>query len=184
MYIHIVWVFGRSTFLVPIPHFQATRKTAANPISRKSWKPGWPSRCFHEGTLYQGAEVSVFEYCTLIMLFVIKHKLTKAALQDLLYLIKNVIPSIGCKMITSIYRVNGLFLNFFGNGAPTMHYMYINCGTLLKLGKTQRKSSRTFKQSGTVKFVELNVRQNWRSYFLVRLTHSMKIQIYGDLKVT
>ena len=121
---------------------------------------------FMKDPLYQGAEFSVFECCTLIMLFVIKHKLTKAALQDLLYLIKTVIPSIGCKMITSIYRVNGLFLKFFGNGAPTMHYMCNNCGTLLKQGKTQCKSSRACKQSGTVKFAELNVEAKLKELFL------------------
>lgn len=121
---------------------------------------------FMKDPLYQGAEFSVFECCTLIMLFVIKHKLTKAALQDLLYLIKTVIPSIGCKMITSIYRVNGLFLKFFGNGAPTMHYMCSNCGTLLKQRKTQCKSSRACKKSGTVKFAELNVEAKLKELFL------------------
>ena len=121
---------------------------------------------FMKEPLYQGAEFSVFKCCTLIMLFVIKHKLTKAALQDLLYLIKTVIPSIGCKMITSIYRVNGLFLNFFGNETPTMHYMCNNCGTLLKQGKTQCKSSRACKQAGTVKFAELNVEAKLKELFL------------------
>ena len=53
-----------------------------------------------------------------VMLFVIKHKLTKADLQDLLYLIQTVILSIGCKIITSILQVHGLFLKFFGNGVP------------------------------------------------------------------
>lgn len=116
--------------------------------------------------LYQGAGLSVFECCTLIMLFVIKHKLTKAALQDLLYLIHTVIPSIGCKMITSVYRVNGLFSKFFGNGAPTLHHMCSNCGKLLKQGKTQCKSSRACKQSGTVKFAELNVEEKLKELFL------------------
>lgn len=38
-------------------------------------------RDFMKDPLYEGAHLSVFECCTLLMLFVIKHKLTKAALE-------------------------------------------------------------------------------------------------------
>ena len=121
---------------------------------------------FMKDSLYEGARLSVFECCTLIMLFVIKHRLTKAALQDLLYLIQTVIPSIGCKMVTSIYRLNGLFSKFFGNEAPILHYMCSNCGKLLKQGKTRCTSSRACKQSGTTKFAELNVEEKLKELFL------------------
>ena len=126
-------------------------------------------RDFMKDPLYEGAHLSVFECCTLLMLFVIKHKLTKAALQDLLYLIQTVIPSIGCKMLTSIYRVNGLFSDFFGNKGPSLHYMCGNCGKLLKPGKTQCGASRACKQARTVKFAELNVEEKLQEFFLGKI---------------
>ena len=126
-------------------------------------------RDFMKDPLYEGAHLSVFECCTLLMLFVIKHKLTKAALQDLLYLIQTVIPSIGCKMLTSIYRVNGLFSDFFGNKGPSLHYMCGNCGKLLKPGKTQCRASRACKQARTVKFAELNVEEKLQEFFLGKI---------------
>ena len=96
----------------------------------------------------------------------IKHKLTKAALQDLLYLIKTFIPSIGCKMVASIYRMNGLFSKFFGNEEPKLHYMCNNCGKLLKEGKTRCTSSRACKQGGSSKFAELNIEDKLKELFL------------------
>ena len=83
--------------------------------------------------LYDGASHSVFTSYVSIMLFVMKHSLTRDAFSDLLYLIDTHLPK-GSKFTSSVYRLKQVLKTLIGFEEPVKRFFCEICGVALPGG--------------------------------------------------
>ncbi|CAH1232605.1 Hypp476 [Branchiostoma lanceolatum] len=87
------------------------------------------------GDLFPGSPVTMGESNTLVMMFYLKHKLTTAALDDLMKLIEAICPKPN-RCEKSAYLVKKFFSDNFRDGKPTAYNCCSTCHTMFKDGQT------------------------------------------------
>ena len=80
--------------------------------------------------IYEGCNHSLLTSYTSVMLFVMKHSLSKEAFTDLLLLIATHLP-VSCAYSKSIYRVKEFLKDFIDVKEPKTHIMCENCHQIL-----------------------------------------------------
>ena len=80
--------------------------------------------------LYNGAEVTIFDYHISLFHFSLKHCLTKQGYKDLLKLVSQQLPSPNCAL-TSLYKLKKFFDHIFNEPAIEKHRYCSSCHHLL-----------------------------------------------------
>lgn len=83
--------------------------------------------CHNDERLYDSATHTIFTSYVSIMLFVMKHSLTRDAFSDLLMLIKTHLPAKN-NFTTSVYKLKEFLKKNIGFEEPIKHYFCDNCG--------------------------------------------------------
>lgn len=100
--------------------------------------------------LYDGSAHTLTTSYVSIMLFVMKHSLTKEAFSDLLLLIQTHMPKT-CKFTTSVYQLKEFLKDSVGYEEPIKHYNCETCGVKLTKGqKCIKPSCRSVKSKSLV----------------------------------
>ena len=90
--------------------------------------------------LYCGSSHTRLTSFVSIMLYVMKHSVTKEGFSDLLMLIQSHLPK-SCPFTTSVYRLKEFLKSYLDFQEPEKHYLCTTCGDILQEGKQCEKRS-------------------------------------------
>lgn len=114
--------------------------------------------------LYDGSAHTVISAYVSIMLFVMKHCLTKEAFTDLLFLLISFMPK-PCKLTTSVYKLKEYLKRKMDIKEPIKHFICDICGTLLAEGENCRKDDCRTMQAKTKEFYDLRLEKQIEELF-------------------
>lgn len=115
-------------------------------------------------TLYEGASHTVITSYVSIMLFVMKHSLTRDAFGDLLHLIHTHLPK-GSKFTSSVYRLKEVLKTLIGFEEPIQHYYCETCGIAMAGGGHCNKPSCRRATSKALVFHDLRLEKQLAELF-------------------
>lgn len=114
--------------------------------------------------LYENSRQTVHSSYTLIMLFVMKHSLSRDAFSDLLNLISSHLPE-PSKFTTSVYKVKETLKKGTGFKEPVIHYYCGGCQEYLHEDKTCEKVICKRNDSKVEEFYDLQILDQLNSLF-------------------
>lgn len=113
--------------------------------------------------IYEGCHHSLLTSYTMVMLFVMKHSLSKEAFADLLLLIATHLP-VSSTYSKSIYKLKEFLKGFIKIKEPKVHNMCENCQQLLD-GESCPSIQCRLRNAKTLKFHDLHLKDQLRELF-------------------
>ena len=106
--------------------------------------------------LFEGSVHNLFTAYSLVMLYVMKHSLSRQAFSDLLLLIQCLLPN--SNFTTSVYKIKEVLKKAMSFKEPSPCYYCDHCQSALKQEHLCQKVACRRNKSKTVKFLDLSVR--------------------------
>lgn len=139
----------------------SSSSTSAN---AESDSPSSDSRDNSHVPLFDGCCHSTFSLYVMIMLFVIKHSLSKEAFSDLLHIISSVLP-VTSKFSTSVYKLKETLKNGLGYVQPMIHKFCESCQQLMNEEDTCKNPVCRMNKAQVLTFYGLRLLDQLKSLF-------------------
>ena len=115
-----------------------------------------------EKPLYQGSTISKILSCVLIVSFVLKHNLSKAAWTDLLRLLTALLGDRCRQSFQSVYKMKLIMKEYFGSKEPTKINYCTNC---LQAVKADKCPNAYCSKAGLSSFLDLHLEEKIKDLF-------------------
>lgn len=122
---------------------------------------------FKTTPLYDGSHHTVFTAYALVMLYVMKHSLSRQAFSDLLVLIESLLPT--SNFTTSVYRIKDVLKKCISYREPVVHSYCGHCQMVLQNGCSCEKDVCKRNKSKPVQFLDLKLNEQLADFFQGKL---------------